>query len=88
MQIIKGNKNVPSAYYLVIAVHSEVAKRDEFLTKTVASGQPNVNFFYDANSSKYFIYYDSFDNIEAAKQALKNKGSLPYNGTMSIVKME
>ncbi len=88
VQIIKGNKNVPSAYYLVIAVHSEVAKRDEFLTKTVASGQPNVNFFYDANSSKYFIYYDSFDNIEAAKQALKNKGSLPYNGTMSIVKME
>lgn len=88
VQIIKGNKNVPSAYYLVIAVHSEVAKRDEFLTKTVASGQPNVNFFYDANSSKYFIYYDSFDNIEAAKQALKHKGSLPYNGTMSIVKME
>lgn len=88
VQIIKGNKNVPTAYYLVIAVHSEVAKRDEFLTKTVASGQPNVNFFYDANSSKYFIYYDSFDNIEAAKQALKHKGSLPYNGTMSIVKME
>lgn len=88
VQIIKGNKNVPSAYYLVIAVHSEVAKRDEFLTKTVASGQPNVNFFYDANSSKYFIYYDSFDSIEAAKQALKNKGSLPYNGTMSIVKIE
>ena len=88
VQIIKGNKNVSSAYYLVIAVHSELAKRDEFLTKTVASGQPNVNFFYDANSSKYFIYYDSFDNIEAAKQALKHKGSLPYNGTMSIVKME
>ena len=88
VQIVKTVKNVSSGYYVVIAVHNEVAKRDDFLTKTVASGQSNVNFFYDANSSKYFIYYDSFDTIEAAKQALNSKGSLPYNGKMSIVKVE
>lgn len=88
VQIVKTVKNVPSGYYVVIAVHNEVAKRDDFLTKAVASGQQNVNFFYDANSSKYFIYYDSFDTIEAAKQALNSKGSLPYNGKMSIVKVE
>jgi type IX secretion system PorP/SprF family membrane protein len=88
VQIVKTVKNVPSGYYVVIAVHDEVAKRDDFLTKVVASGQQNVNFFYDANSSKYFIYYDSFDTIEAAKQALNSKGSLPYNGKMSIVKVE
>ncbi len=88
VQIVKTIKNVSSGYYVVIAVHNEVAKRDEFLTKTVASGQAKVNFFYDANSSKYFIYYDSFDTIEAAKQALNARGSLPYNGKMSIVKIE
>ena len=88
VQIVKTVKNVSSGYYVVIAVHNEVAKRDDFLTKAVASGQQNVNFFYDANSSKYFIYYDSFDTIEAAKQALNSKGSLPYNGKMSIVKVE
>ena len=88
VQIVKAVKNVPSGYYVVIAVHNEVTKRDNFLTKTVASGQPNVNFFYDANSSKYFIYYDSFETIEAAKKALNSKGSLPYNGKMSIVKIE
>lgn len=88
VQIIKGNKNVSPGYYVVIAVHNEVAKRDEFLTKTVASGEANVNFFYDANSSKYFIYYESFETIEAAKQALNKKGSAPYNGAMTIVKME
>jgi hypothetical protein len=65
-----------------------VAKRDDFLTKTIASGQHNVNFFYDANSSKYFIYYDSFDTIEGAKSALKAKGNLPYNSQISIVKIE
>jgi type IX secretion system PorP/SprF family membrane protein len=88
VQIIKGNKNVLPGYYVVIAVHNEVAKRDEFLTKTVASGEANVNFFYDANSSKYFIYYESFETIEAAKQALNKIGSAPYNGAMTIVKME
>ena len=88
VQIVKTVKNVSRGYYVVIAVHNEVAKRDDFLTKAVASGQQNVNFFYDANSSKYFIYYDSFDTIEAAKQALNSKGSLPYNGKMSIVKVE
>ena len=88
VQIVKGIKNVPGGYYVVIAVHNEVTKRDDFLTKTVASGQTKVNFFYDANSSKYFIYYDSFDTIEAAKQALNARGSLPYNGKMSIVKIE
>lgn len=88
VQIVKAVKNVPGGYYVVIAVHNEVTKRDDFLTKTVASGQPNVNFFYDANSSKYFIYYDSFETIEAAKKALNSKGSLPYNGKMSIVKIE
>lgn len=88
VQIVKTVKNVPSGYYVVIAVHNEVTKRDDFLTKTVAAGQQNVNFFYDANSSKYFIYYESFDTIEAAKQALTTKGTLPYNGTMTIVKIE
>lgn len=88
VQIVKSIKNVPGGYYVVIAVHNEVTKRDDFLTKTVASGQTKVNFFYDANSSKYFIYYDSFDTIEAAKQALNARGSLPYNGNMSIVKIE
>lgn len=88
VQIVKAVKNVPGGYYVVIAVHNEVTKRDDFLTKTVASGQPNVNFFYDPNSSKYFIYYDSFETIEAAKKALNSKGSLPYNGKMSIVKIE
>ena len=88
VQIIKTVKNISSGYYIVIAVHNEVTKRDDFLTKTVASGQQNVNFFYDANSSKYFIYYDSFDTIEAAKQALNAKGNSPYNSQISIVKIE
>lgn len=88
VQIVKSIKNVPGGYYVVIAVHNEVAKRDDFLTKTVASGEKRVNFFYDANSSKYFIYYDSYDSIEAAKQALSKKGSQPFNNRMAIVKIE
>ena len=88
MQIIKNNKNVESGYYVILAVHSDVQKRDTFVTKTVAAGQSNVNFFYDVNSSKYFIYTDKFDNIQEATEALSAKGSKPYNGKMVIVKID
>ncbi len=88
IQIIKDVKNVESGYYLVIAVHSNVAKRDDFLTKAVAAGQSKIDFFYDVNSSKYYIYYENFDNIQEANNALNAKGSKPYNSKMSIVKIE
>jgi len=88
MQILKKIKNTDAGYYLVIAVHNDQSKRDEFLTKTVSAGQRDINFFYDVNSSKYFIYYNKFDNIEEAKKALESKGSTPYNGKMAIVKVE
>ncbi|MGK0253033.1 MAG: type IX secretion system PorP/SprF family membrane protein [Mariniflexile sp.] len=88
IQIVKGIKNVESGYYLVLAVHNDVAKRDDFLTKTVASGQAKVNFFYDVNTSKYYIYYEKFDSIGEAQKAIEAKGSTPYNGKMSMVKIE
>ena len=88
MQIIKNNKNVESGYYVILAVHSDVSKRDTFVTKTVAAGQSNVSFFYDVNSSKYFIFTDKFDNLQEATEALSAKGNKPYNGKMVIVKIE
>ncbi|WP_111307555.1 PorP/SprF family type IX secretion system membrane protein [Confluentibacter sediminis] len=88
IQIFKGVNNVESGYYAVLAVHSDVAKRDEFLTKVVASGQTDINFFYDVNTSKYYIYYQKYDTIEEANDALKNKESKPYNSKMSMIKIE
>jgi type IX secretion system PorP/SprF family membrane protein len=88
IQIVKDVKNVESGYYIVLAVHSDIAKRDDFLTKVVSLGQANINFFYDVNTSRYFIYYEKFDDIEDAKQALQSKGNAPYNNKMSVVKIE
>jgi hypothetical protein len=88
VQVVKDIKNVEKGYYLVIAVHADVAKRDEFLTKTVASGQSNVDFFYDIKSGKYFIYYDKFESIEEAQRAMETKEKKPYNSKMSMVKVE
>ena len=88
MQILKSPKNVEGGYYLVLAVHSDVAKRDEFLRKAVAAGEKNINFFYDVNTSKYFIYYTKFDSIEQAKLEQDSKGSKPYNGKMVLVRVE
>ncbi|MDO7171136.1 PorP/SprF family type IX secretion system membrane protein [Mariniflexile sp. AS56] len=88
IKIMKDVKNIESGYYLVIAVHNDVAKRDAFLTKAVASGQQNINFFYDVATSSYYIYYEKFDGLESARNAMQSKGSTPYNGNMSMVKIE
>jgi type IX secretion system PorP/SprF family membrane protein len=88
MQIIKNIKNSESGYYLIIAVHNSVEKRDEFLTKAVAAGRSDVNFFYNVTTSKYYIYYEKHEDLSGATKALEAKGSKPYNSRMVIVKVE
>jgi hypothetical protein len=73
---------------MIIAVHENINDRDTFLEKVVSAGESHVNFFYDVNSSKYFIYYEKFDYVEEAMRALQTKGNKPYNGKMSVVKIE
>uniref|UniRef100_UPI0024954671 sprD domain protein n=1 Tax=Algibacter lectus TaxID=221126 RepID=UPI0024954671 len=88
IQIVKNVAKAESGYYMVIAVHADEAQRDAFLTKAVAAGQSNIDFFYDVTSSKYFIYSQKFDYIETASRALKNKNNAPYNSKMSMVRIE
>ncbi|MAX71277.1 MAG: hypothetical protein CMC76_09290 [Flavobacteriaceae bacterium] len=88
IKILKNIKNVESGYYLIIAVHSNPQKRNEFVTKVVESGRSDVDFFHDVATSKYYIYYEKYDSIQSANNALKSKGNRPYNGKMSIVKIE
>ncbi|MUU77037.1 PorP/SprF family type IX secretion system membrane protein [Winogradskyella endarachnes] len=88
ISILKNIKNVESGYYLIIAVHSDKKRRDEFLTKVVSAGRTDIDFFHDVSTSKYYIYYEKHTNISDANKALKTKGNRPYNGKMSIVKIE
>ncbi|WP_417860889.1 type IX secretion system membrane protein PorP/SprF [Winogradskyella sediminis] len=88
IKILKNISHVKSGFYLIIAVHSDVKSRDEFLRKVIASGRTNVDFFHDVNTSKYYIYYDKVDDISSANRALETKGNRPYNGKMTIVKIE
>ncbi|MFL1012753.1 hypothetical protein ACIEHO_11625, partial [Jejuia sp. DST062] len=88
IQIVKGDGHVDEGYYLVIAVHTDVDKRDEFLTKAVSAGRSDINFFFDVNTSKYYIYYEKFDYVSQARSALNSKGTEPYNTKMSMVKIE
>jgi len=88
IQIVKDVKNIDEGYYVVLAVHNDSDKRDEFLTKAISAGEANIDFFYDVNSSKYFIYYEKHNNIEAARKAIQNNDGQPYNSKMSIVKIE
>ncbi|MFS4483107.1 PorP/SprF family type IX secretion system membrane protein [Hyunsoonleella sp. 2307UL5-6] len=87
IQIIKNVINEESGYYMVIAVHNSVEKRDEFVSKVIASGERDVNFFFDVKTNKYFIYSKMFDSISQAKNALDKKGDKPYNSKMSLIKI-
>ncbi len=88
IQILKNVQNLENGYYLVVAVHTDVEKRDDFLAKAVASGEKNINFFYDVKTSKYYIYYESFESIQAANAALEAKESKPYKAKASLLKIE
>jgi len=88
IQILKNVNNIDSGFYVVVAVHNDTAKRDEFLRKAVAAGQSNIDFFFDVNTSKYYIYYKKLNSINEANEEFKSRGSRSYNGKLSIVKIE
>ncbi len=88
IQILKNVTNVENGYYLVLAVHTDVNKRNEFIRKVVSTGKLDVDFFYDVNTSKYYIYDKKYSSIQAANQAMETKGNKSYNTKMSLVKIE
>ncbi|TPV33291.1 type IX secretion system membrane protein PorP/SprF [Paucihalobacter ruber] len=88
IQILKNVENVNPGFYVILAVHTDVAKRDDFLTKAVASGEKDINFFYDVNTSKYYIYHQKFSTIDEANEAVKSKEGKPHRANLSIIKAE
>jgi len=88
IDIVKNIPNTDSGYYLVLAVHSDVEKRDEFLRKAVMAGRSDIDFFFDVNTNKYYIYYKKFDDIDNANRAIQSNGNEPYNSNLSTVKVE
>jgi hypothetical protein len=88
IQILKNIQNVDSGFYIILAVHTDVAKRDDFLTKSVASGLKDINFFYDVNTSKYYIYHQKYNSIEEANRAVNSIENKAYNAKVSIIKAE
>lgn len=88
IQILKNVANTDNGYYMIVAVHNSVTKRDDFLTKVVASGNKDIDFFFDVNTSKYYIYTRKYNSIEEANVALETKQNDPYNHKMSILKIE
>lgn len=88
VQIVKGVQHAEPGYYTVLAVHSDEAKRDEFVRKAIASGLTDIDYFYDVNTNKYFIYSKRYDDVNAASNAVDSKSDEPYNSQMTIVNIE
>ncbi len=88
IQIIKNVQHAESGYYLVLAVHSDVKNRDKFLVQVISSGNKEVDFFFDVNTSEYYIYSKKFNNINETERALTSKLDKPYNEKINIIKIE
>jgi type IX secretion system PorP/SprF family membrane protein len=88
IEILKNVQNTESAYYLILAVHSNVNGRNTFLENVIASGYRDVDFFYDVNTTKYYIYYNKYDTIEEANNSIKNIENRPYADKISLIKIE
>jgi hypothetical protein len=72
----------------VLAVHSTVNGRNKFLENVIASGYRDVDFFYDVNTTKYYIYYKKYDTIEEANNSIREIEDRPYADTISLIKIE
>ena len=88
IQILKNVQNAESGYYLILAIHSNLIKRDEFLVQVISSGYKEVDFFFDVNTSEYYIYSKKFDNINETERALTSKLNEPFNERINIIKIE
>ena len=88
VKIVKDVPYIEEGYYVVLAVHNNINKRDEFLKKAVASGQADINFFFDVNTNSYYIYHEKFNSLEAAGNAVQDDEGKPYKQQMSIIKIE
>jgi type IX secretion system PorP/SprF family membrane protein len=88
IKILQNVKHTENGYYLVMAVHSDKVKRDEFLKAAIESGAKDINFFYDVNTSKYYIYKDKFKNLNDANRAIDSSGSSGYDQSLSMIKIE
>ena len=88
IQILKNVENTEDGYYMVLAVHNDVMKRDEFLSKVISTGFEEVDFFYDVKTSEYYIYSNKFNSIEEANHAIRTKDDKVYNENLSIIKIE
>lgn len=88
IKILKDIKHNEEGYYLVMAVHSDKNKRDEFLRAAVKRGEADINFFYDVNTSKYYIYSKKFTNLKEANEAMASKNVSSLNKNLSMIKIE
>ncbi|KJD34895.1 hypothetical protein PW52_13380, partial [Tamlana sedimentorum] len=86
--IINRVTNVEAGYYLVLAVHSDTNKRDNFVRKVIQSGNKSVDFFYDVNSSKYYIYSKVYGSLTEARSAMQNNKTTLYLSKSSIVNVQ
>jgi LysM repeat protein len=88
IEVFDNLKAVRNGYYLILGIFTDAAPRDQFIMKLIDSGDFNASFFYNVNSQSYYVYSNSFENIEEALHEYKQKENTPLYKNWSIAKLE
>lgn len=88
IEVFDNLKAVRNGYYLILGIFTDAAPRDQFIMKLIDSGDFNASFFYNVNSQSYYVYSNSFENIEEALHEYKQKKNTPLYKNWSIAKLE
>lgn len=88
IEVFDNLKAVPNGYYLVLGIFTDATQRDQFIMKLIEKGDFNASFFYNVNSQSYYVYSDSFENIEEALYKYKQNEDTPLYENWSIAKLE
>jgi type IX secretion system PorP/SprF family membrane protein len=87
VKLIKKSAEVPVGVYLILDTFKDAESQNEFISDATASGIQGIKSFYNLADSTYYVYSDTYDDLNAAVGASKNKGSSPYKVNMFVVKV-
>lgn len=86
--IVKDINGINNGFYLVLDAFKDISQRDAFIKTLKSKGYPNISFFFDAKSSYFFVYNETFNDLKMASKALKLKVNSTYHDKPFIVKVE
>lgn len=88
IEVISNIKDLEDGFYLVAAIFSDAAQRDDFALRLSYSGEKKTKFFYNVNNFGYYVYTDVFATLDQALFESKVKPATELFKDLFIVQIK